>query len=119
MLQYSESDVDQGTSPPGWYLPTHYELRSLCVSVQDALKAMVQGGGSGKGTGGSGFSALLGGGRYRSGRFGNLDLYVYFWSSEDFDAGEASRMYSSGDNSHVFVSSYGKSSRCSLRCTRD
>ena len=117
--------------PPGWHLPSNEEWQTLVDFVGgnriagEKLKARNgwkdrYDGKSGNGTNDFGFSALPGGYSSRSdGRFGNVGSNGYWWSTSNYDSGNAYRrsMYYNNGTANRYESS--KYSLFSVRCVQD
>lgn len=119
-MQYVPNEGAQGICPPGWHIPTYYELIALVVAAGTSGNAL-QAVGQGAGTNTSGFSALFAGRRtiYLFDLFSNLDFLTYFWSSTYGGAGVFGEYYlglpgSGGDTVDFDTEDpdYGFSIRC-------
>jgi len=121
-MQYVTNEGAQGICPPGWTIPTYAQLQMLSSTVGgdgNALKAIEQGSGAGAGTDSSGFSALLTGGRWGDGGFGNHDNFGYVWSSTQFDAPTARLLVLAHDNSNIILNTrYFKYEGFNVRCIK-
>lgn len=85
-MNYKTAPGTQGICPSGWHVPTDTEFGTLLTAVNNdgnALKEIGQGAGDGAGTNTSGFSALLAGGRADNGKFANINLFTWYWSSKE------------------------------------
>jgi len=100
--------------PNGWHLPSKIELETLLNSVGGngsiAYQALIQ-------SGGSGFSARLGGYRVTVGGFDSIEEEAYFWSSSSDDDADAWHMYigiynKGADVYNLFYENCGFSVRC-------
>lgn len=123
-LQYDTKEKVQGICPPGWHIPTKAELYDTLSSAVkgdgNSLKREDQGQGSGKGTNGSGFSALLAG--YRNdneGSFSGLGFDAHFWSSTERSASTAYYIVLYYDFSTIYLSSSYKTLGLSVRCLKN
>jgi uncharacterized protein (TIGR02145 family) len=121
-MQYVANEGAQGICPPGWHLPTLAEYQALAAAVNNdgnALKREDQGNGSGQGTNTSGFSALLAGIRNYNGNFDYLGYYADFWSSTEYNADNAYRLYLLSDDGSVLLYQNTKDYGFSVRCIKD
>ena len=116
----------RGLAPTGWHVPTDNEWQSLLDHLGgdkvagEKLKSRSGWSENGNGTNSSGFNALPGGYRGRSGDFSSLGNYALFWSSSEYGSNGAWRRYLSYDGADVGRSS-GRSKRggFSVRLVRD
>jgi uncharacterized protein (TIGR02145 family) len=121
-MQYVTNEGATGICPPGWHIPTLAELETLAATVNNdgnSLKAIGQGGGAGAGTNTSGFSALLAGIRNYNGYFGYLGYYADFWSSTEYNADNAYRLYLLSDDGSVLLYQNTKDYGFSVRCIKN
>jgi len=108
----------------GWRLPTDDEWRQLAkryggVSADSedkgkvAYKALLAGGGSG-------FYAVLGGGRSQNGEYERLEAHGFYWTATDIDSANAI-FYNFGKGGQAFHRQEGaeKPRAFSVRCVRD
>jgi uncharacterized protein (TIGR02145 family) len=116
----------QGICPGGWHLPTLDELKELQTAVNgngNSLKEIGQGQGDGigAGTNTSGFSALLSGSRGFNGQsyyFSHLRVYIWLWSSTDYDPVYANVLELGFSDSNVLLYLNGKAAAFSVRCIK-
>ena len=121
-MQYSRDAGGKGICPDDWHIPTLEELKNLGEAVQNngnALKAIGQGIGNGAGTNSSGFAAMLGGGKYSSNRFENLNGYGILWSSTENGTVYAKTNTLYYNNASITYYDYDKSIGFSIRCVKD
>ena len=119
-MQYLTNQGAKGICPTGWHIPTLSEFMTLgqvVVGDANALKAVLQGTGSGAGTNASGFTALLAGDRFDNGYFENLSSEAYFWSSTQYDATGSGNLNLYYDDDIIYLGlnddkEYGFSVRC-------
>jgi len=119
-MQYLTNQGAKGICPTGWHIPTLSEFMTLgqvVVGDANALKAVLQGTGSGAGTNASGFTALLAGDRFDNGYFENLSSEAYFWSSTQYDATGSGNVNLYYDDDIIYLGlnddkEYGFSVRC-------
>lgn len=138
----------QGVCPTGWHLPSDLEWTELENYLADngyqydgttggggdkIAKSMASaiGWSSSSNTGAvgntdypayinkSGFTALPGGYRYRTGVFNNIGNYSYWWSATENDTYYNWARYMYYDLSNVYRGNYFKRSGFSVRCVRD
>ncbi|MGA7722731.1 MAG: fibrobacter succinogenes major paralogous domain-containing protein [Ignavibacteriaceae bacterium] len=112
----------RGLAPEGWHIPTKAEFETLEAAVNEdgnALKEIGKGLGNGAGTNRSGFSALLEGLRYYNGAFYDLDYHTYFWSSTEYDTGNADDLYLYHRGSRIYLDFNVKDFGFSVRCVKD
>ena len=108
----------------GWRLPTYDEWRQLSkqyggVSADSdegsktAYKALLIGGGSG-------FNAMLGGGREEGGRYARLEAHGFYWTASESEPGSAP-FYNFGKGRLALhrQTSAEKQSAFSVRCMRE
>jgi uncharacterized protein (TIGR02145 family) len=108
----------------GWRLPTDDEWRQLAkqyggVSADSdeggkaAYKALLIGGGSG-------FNAMLGGGREEDGKYARLEAHGFYWTTSESEPGSAP-FYNFGKGGLAFhrQTSGEKQSAFSVRCVRE
>jgi uncharacterized protein (TIGR02145 family) len=121
-MQYSTTEGVQGICPGGWHIPTPGEVETLKSAVGgdgNALKAIGQGAGLGAGTNTSGFSLLLTGYRYSSGRYVGLGSFTFFWGSAQSTASNAYCMTLGYTNSVAYPYYDYKKHGFSVRCLKD
>lgn len=121
-MAYSTTPGAQGICPTGWHIPTLAEFEVLKGAVNNdgnALKAKGVGNGGGVGTNTSGFSALLLGYRTYNGNFGGIDTYSNFWSSTEYNAGNAYYMSLYFIDSNISYHYTNEESGFSVRCLKD
>jgi uncharacterized protein (TIGR02145 family) len=117
----------QGICPAGWHVPSEADWMVLATYAGGASTAGAklkstsgwsEDGVPGNGIDAYGFRALPAGGRQRSGEFGFLGRYTFFWSSAEDGAGNALHvyMYSGYDllNGYPALKRNGSSVRCLL-----
>ena len=123
----------QGICPPGWHIPSHYELTTLERAVCDSSTCTTDfpydttttgWRGTNEGTklkvgGGSGFEGLLGGYRSTDSSFHALSSLGYFWSSSQGSSTDA--WYRELKSGYTTVNRYysNKAYGCSVRCLKD
>jgi len=122
-------DESCGLAPEGWHVPTDDEWQTLV----DYLGGSSVAGGKMKetdtahwnspntgATNESGFTALPGGYRSgKSGNFGSIGYYAYFWSSTEHDSNYAWGWLLYYYYSAVYRNGYDKKCGFSIRCLRD
>lgn len=121
-MQYNTAGGGQGICPPGWHVPTLEEFQTLSATVNgdgNALKAIGQGSLGGVGTNISGFSVLLAGERLDDGSFLQVGYSGLFWSSTQFDATFAQRLYLNNANPNINLYYPRKNYGFSIRCIKD
>jgi uncharacterized protein (TIGR02145 family) len=121
-MQYVTNEGATGICPPGWHIPTVAEFETLIATVNNdgnSLKAVGQGGGAGAGTNTSGFSALLAGSRYYNGYFNDVGYYANFWSSTEYNANNAYRLYLLTNDGSILLYQNAKDYGFSVRCVKD
>ena len=134
MMQYISVGGAQGICPSGWHLPTDAEWCTLEQEVDTTIICNlnglrgVDGGSKLKETGNShwngnngttnssGFTALPGG--FRSGSFGGLMDFAYFWSSTENGSNAINRRLDY-NNEQVYRNSNNKNNGFSVRCIKD
>jgi len=126
-MKYATSGVKvEGICPNGWHLPTLDELKELQSAVNNdgnSLKEIGQGQGTGigAGTNTSGFSALLSGSRgfnSQSYYFSHLRVYIWLWSSTDYDATYTNVLELGFSDSNILLYLNGKQAAFSVRCLK-
>lgn len=108
----------------GWRLPTDDEWRQLAkqyggVSAdsgeggKEAYKALLTGGGSG-------FNAMLGGGREEDGKYARLEAHGFYWTASESEPGSAA-FYNFGKGGLAFhrQTGGGKQHAFSVRCVKE
>jgi uncharacterized protein (TIGR02145 family) len=121
-MQYDTAQGVQGICPPGWHIPTHWELGDLKTTVGgdgNALKAIGQGTSEGAGTNSSGFSALLASYRDYDGTFNGLGYYALIWSATQWSAGYARLLILYDDGSNIQQDYERGDCGVSVRCLKD
>ena len=122
-MQYVTTEGAQGICPPGWHVPIKAELDTLKALVSNdgnSLKAIGQGSGAGAGTDTSGFSALLSGYRFSTGKFYSLGEDTFLHSSTEYDATRAYYLALNWYESNIAINSNGyKVIGYSVRCIKD
>ncbi len=121
-MAYDTANGARGICPTGWHIPTKAEFDTLAIEEHyngNALKAIGQGAESGTGTDSSGFSALLAGGRYYVGSFGNLGYGTVFWSSTENNWASAYYMTLWNNDRYVDMGDLGKKYGFSVRCLKN
>lgn len=122
-MGYITTPGTQGICPSGWHIPTLLEFETLKTAVSNdgnSLKAIGQGIGNGQGTNTSGFSALISGGRYASGRFNILEENTSYWSSTVYSGNNVNNLLLDYDGSDVnLISLYLKEYGFGIRCVKD
>lgn len=111
----------KGICPPGWHIPSYYELKILQAVVNknaNSLKAIGQGTGIHSGTNTSGFAALLAGYSY-SGNYYLLSYVGVFGSSTESDAQNAYMSALSNNESFIEFLNDFKDFAHSVRCLKD
>ncbi len=127
--QYAVMDT-RGLCPTGWHVPTDGEWTILETFLGGssvaggALKSTATQptpGGWNSPNGGasnsSGFTALPGGSRVRTGDFGGLDEYGFWWPS--FDGSNAWYLLLNFDNGGIYRIPNYRTYGCSVRCLKD
>jgi len=123
----------QGICPPGWHIPSHYELTTLERAVCDSSTCTTDfpydttttgWRGTNEGTklkvgGGSGFEGLLGGSRNTDSSFYNLSSNGNFWSSSQSSSADAWRRLLHSGNTTVYRNHFSKAYGFSVRCLKD
>jgi len=113
----------RGLAPKGWHIATENEYKTLIFTADDdgnALKSNGQGKGEGAGTNTSGFSALLGGYRWRYGDFNKLAYEAEFWSSTGNGNVEiANYIYLNFDDNKITLAARYSECGYSVRCIKD
>ncbi len=119
----------RGVCPEGWHLPDTTEWNALFTAVGGWATAGIMlkstegwndyEGTSGNGSDNFGFSALPAGYRYYNGGFSHEGYCAYFWSSTEFDGGNAYNMYLDFSYDDAFLGSRSKINWFSVRCLRD
>jgi uncharacterized protein (TIGR02145 family) len=122
-MQYITTPGSQGICPSGWHIPTLTEFNTLKLTVDldgNSLKAIGQGENGGAGTNTSGFSALLAGSRDLYGNFWNLTVFIYCWSSTEYNTQNAYAMQLNHANNHTSID-FGiyKQHGFSVRCLKN
>jgi len=113
--------------PSGWHLPSSNDWNKLIVFLGEdrAGEKMIETGTShwaipnAGATNSSGFTALASGYRDGSGRFGDLKINAYFWSSSISDASYAIDRSILGRSQRVVEGSSNKTTGYSVRCLKD
>ena len=129
-MQYATIPRSKGICPDNWHIPTLDEFQTLKTNVNNsaiALKANGQGIKTGEKKDSSGFSALLGGFRYKddvmisNSLFYDLNYNTYFWSSTEYGGTYAYYMYIGDDFDNIFIGhrDYKKDYGFNIRCIKD
>ncbi|MFC2083655.1 FISUMP domain-containing protein [Bacteroidota bacterium] len=119
-MQYSTIKGTQGICPDGWHIPTEEVLWTLALEYQsNALKAVGQGIGMGKGTNETGFSALLAGIWYYQGPFDRLGHSAYLWSSSVISSYEAWSLWLPYDSNIIGSIPKPRDTGRSVRCIKN
>ena len=109
--------------PDGWHLPDTTEWNALIAAVDGDAAALKSQGSwdDGSGTNSSGFSAVAGGERYRSGSFDSEGIKAYFWSSAEAqdESGFAGYAVLFGSGNSVTLKSSPGNNGHSVRCVKD
>lgn len=115
----------RGLSPYGWHIPNNQEWEELSTFLNGndiaglKLKAKTGLGYSDNSTNSSGFTAQLGGYRYKNGDFYGMMSDTYFWSSEEFNDEDAfCRGVSLNEDEFSFYD-FPKKSGFYVRCIKD
>jgi len=124
---YAASDA-RNIAPVGWHVPTDAEWTTLTTylggesvaggKLKEAGTLNWASPNSGA-TNETGFSALPGGGRSYVGPFGSVSTNGGWWSSAEYDAGNAWYRDVVYGSSYVLRNNYYKQSGFSVRCVRD
>ena len=114
----------RGICPEGWHLPDTTEWHTLFTAVGKSiagkrLKSTSGWYSSGNGTDAYAFSALPAGNRHYDGDFDYKGFSAYFWSSSEFNSGNAYYMYLECNYDDAYLGGYGKRSGYSVRCLKD
>jgi uncharacterized protein (TIGR02145 family) len=119
----------RGLAPEGWKIPSDEEWSRLADFLGGKSVAGTKmkstdfwadyEGKSGNGTNESGFSGLPGGTRGDDGTFGYVGKYGYWWSSTEYNPGDAWLRFLNYNYGYVFRFSYIKRLGFSVRCLRD
>ena len=114
----------RGVCPEGWHLPDTTEWHTLFTAVGKStagtmLKSTSGWNGSGNGTDAYAFSALPAGRRYSSGDFSREGSSADFWSSTEYDSGDAYYVYLDYDLVNAYLGNYYKGTGFSVRCLKD
>jgi len=114
----------RGLAPHGWHIPTDSEWTTLTTYLGETtagfkLKSATGWSENGNGNNNSNMAGLPGGTCYTDGSFTMLGLIGYWWSSSEFNAGNAWARYVGYFNEKVSRSNDVKSSGFSVRCIRD
>jgi uncharacterized protein (TIGR02145 family) len=122
----------QGVCPDGWHLPSDVEWRELSDFVDldndgdasnnnegESLKAISTWSEAGNGTDTYGFSALAGGYRDSYNMFGGLEYFSYWWSTADYDEGNAYYRYLYYATNELYRSFNYKDNAYYVRCVMD
>ena len=117
---YAVND-SRGLAPKGWEVPSDAEWTQLTdfVGSNPGTKLKAKSGWSRNGTDDYGFSALPGGVRSRSGKFGYVGNKGYWWSSTETSAYDVWHRGMHYKLSGVSRGNFSKSSGFSVRCVRD
>ena len=121
-MQYVTTQGAKGICPTGWHIPTLSEFQTLAAAVNNdgnSLKAIEQGTEGGAGTNTNGFSALLAGYRRTIPDFISFGLYVFFWSTNEYNAANAYRLRLSYIDSNINMVYFDKGAGFSIRCIKD
>lgn len=112
--------------PDGWHLPTNDEWKTLekTLGMSDADVNKYNWRGSDQGTqlkeqGSSGFDALMGGYRFKSGGFMSLNTSTYFWSASESGSYEAWIRQLDVTRDNVYSYTKEKGYGYYIRCVKD
>ena len=121
---YTWSVARAAVCPDGWHLPDTTEWNALVAAAggsaaASALKSAA-GWDSGEGTNGTGFSAVAGGERYRSGSFDSEGLKAYLWSADnDSEDRESAYGILVGSDDSVTLKAFPLANGFAVRCVMD
>lgn len=121
-MKYSKVEGSQGICPSGWHIPTISEFEDLITAVDDdgnALKESGIGSGNGIGTNRSGFSALLSGLKESNGKFEQLNLASFIWSSSQESSLHSYYLRINSFFEDAFIHLYYPGVAMSVRCLKD
>jgi hypothetical protein len=120
---YSVNDP-RGLAPKGYHIPTDAEWTKLSDYLGESgagteMKSTSGWKNDGNGNNSSGFSGLPGGSRYNDGTFDNIGKGGNWWSSTEYNTGNAWFRFLFYDVGFVFSYDNYKEEGCSVRCLRD
>ncbi len=114
-----------GLAPDGWHIPSDKEWKAIVTNLGGSkvagkkMKSTFGWENNGNGTNISGFSGLPGGYRSDYGTFYNFGNYGLWWSSTEFDTGNAWGRFLFYGNGVVNRGYGNKADGLSVRCLRD
>jgi uncharacterized protein (TIGR02145 family) len=117
----------RGIAPKGFHIPTvanYQELVKFLGGIHAAgakLKSLSGWASKGNGSNAGGFSAIPGGNRLTAGKYMDLGIRAYFWTTTD-DGSNLGQIYAFSlisSSSEAMYIKLDKSTGCSVRCIKD